>query len=75
MAGIIKTFKAVKRVLKAAAAAAMESGQFAAAGIQVECAHCHGKKFNESPNLGGGVNLVCKKCHLVHWFAKAPSAL
>ncbi len=75
MAGITKTFKAVKRAFKAAAEAAMGSGQFAAAGLEVKCAHCHGKEFNESPNLGGGVNLVCKKCHLVQWFAKAPSAL
>ena len=27
------------------------------------------------PALGGGVNLVCRKCHLTLWFAQRPKAL
>ena len=26
-------------------------------------------------HLGGGVNLVCRKCHLTLWFAQRPKAL
>lgn len=70
MAGITGTFKAVKRALKAAAA--VNPGEYKAAGIPVNCPHCHGKAFNESPNLGGGVNLACRKCHYILWFAKCP---
>src|SRR6185436_4376078 len=73
MAGITKTFKAMKRVLRAAGDA-IGPGQYSAAGTQVICGHCKGKEFNESPNLNGGVNLVCKKCHLVFWFAKTPDS-
>ena len=71
MAGIIGTIKTVKRALTAAAGA-VDPGEYRVAGIQIQCLHCRGRKFNESPNLGGGVNLVCRKCHLVHWFAKRP---
>lgn len=70
MAGITGTLKAVKRALQAAAA---NPGEYKAAGIPVSCPHCHSKAFNESPNLGGGVNLVCRKCHYVLWFAKPPA--
>jgi len=70
MAGITGTFKAVKRAFKAAADS--NPGEYRAAGISVSCPHCHGKAFNESPNLGGGVNLACRKCHFVLWFAKRP---
>ena len=74
MPDITKTFKAVHRAMKAAASA-VNPGEFEAAGTPVQCAHCRGREFNESPNLGGGVNLVCRKCHLTLWFAQRPKAL
>lgn len=73
MPGITGTFKAVKRVLKAATA--INPGEYRAAGLPVSCPHCRGNAFNESPNLGGGVNLACRKCHYVLWFAKSPQAV
>ncbi|MFA6545778.1 MAG: hypothetical protein WCS99_15275 [Limisphaerales bacterium] len=74
MAGITGTFKAVKRAIKAAASA-VNPGEYKAAGTFVQCPHCRHREFNESPNLGGGVNLVCRKCHFVLWFAKRPDAV
>ena len=74
MPDITKTFKAVHRAMKAAASA-VNPGEFEAAGTPVQCAQCRGREFNESPNLGGGVNLVCRKCHLTLWFAQRPKAL
>lgn len=73
MAGITGTFKAVKRAIKAAVG--VNPGEYQAAGTQIQCAHCRCREFNESPNLGGGVNLVCRKCHYVLWFAKRPNAV
>ncbi len=74
MPDITKTFRAVKRAIKAAAGA-VNPGEYKAAGTQVRCPHCRHREFNESPNLGGGVNLVCRKCHFVLWFAKKPDLL
>ena len=74
MPDITKTFRAVTRAIKAAAGA-VNPGEYKAAGTQVQCLHCRHRDFNESPNLGGGVNLVCRKCHFVLWFAKKPDAL
>ncbi|MEY4199514.1 MAG: hypothetical protein RLZZ265_1254 [Verrucomicrobiota bacterium] len=74
MPDITKTFKAVHRAIKAAATA-VNPGEYQAAGTQVQCPHCRHREFNESPNLGGGVNLACRKCHLVLWFAQKPKAL
>ena len=74
MPGITNTFKAVHRAIKAAAGA-VNPGEYQAAGTPVQCPHCRHRGFNESPNLGGGVNLTCRKCHLVLWFAQKPKAL
>ncbi len=74
MAGITGTLKAVKRAIKAAAGT-VNPGEYQAAGTHVQCPHCRNRAFNESPNLGGGVNLVCRKCHYVLWFAKKPDAV
>ncbi len=74
MPGITNTFKAVHRAIKAAAGA-VNPGEYQAAGIPVYCPHCRHREFNLSPNLGGGVNLSCRKCHLVLWFAQKPKAL
>ncbi|GDY19360.1 hypothetical protein LBMAG56_07050 [Verrucomicrobiota bacterium] len=74
MPGITNTFKAVHRAIKAAAGA-VNLGEYQAAGAPVQCPHCRHREFNLSPNLGGGVNLACRKRYLVLWFAQKPKAL
>jgi hypothetical protein len=44
-------------------------------GQQIHCPHCRHREFNRSPNPLGGVNLVCRKCHLSLWFVHEPKAL
>jgi uncharacterized protein len=81
-----KFFRAVKAGIRGARSA-LGPGRYQAAGAQVVCSHCRGEVFQAQEaqmNTAGmtaanldafnrsGTALICSRCGLIQWFAKAP---